>query len=356
MSMMDMLGTAAALSDDALLVRVGILAGREREATAELIAHLAELETRQVLVAEGYSLFTYCTKVLRLAEHSAYNRIEVARTARRFPLVLDLLAEGSLTLSTVRLLAPHLTEENHREVLAQARGKSKREVEVLVARLAPRPDVPATLRKLPVPASLALPVESALTAPATTVVPPDASATPNVRATARPVVEPLAPERYRLQVTVGSVAHATLRELQDLLAERDPATIVERALALLLEDVQRRKIAETSSPQPARATRPGASSRHIPAWVKRVVWKRDGGQCAYVGRSGHRCTERRYLELHHRVPYAMGGHATPENIALRCRRHNVYESDLVFGPHHGRAQAPAVGTPVTRVTRPGPGP
>jgi hypothetical protein len=358
MSMMNMFGTAAALTDEALLARVGVLASREREATVELVAHLAELETRQILVAEGYSLFSYCTQVLRLAEHSAYNRIEVARTARRFPIVLDLLAEGALTLSTVRLLAPHLTEMNYREVLARANGKSKREVEVLVARLAPRPDVPATIRKVPVPVpvSRALPVESASAAPSTPGIASEASAIPNVRPTARPAVEPLAPERYRLQVTIGSDAREALRELQDLLPDRDPATIVERALALLLEDVRRRKIAETPSPRPAGPTRPGASSRHIPAWVKRIAWKRDGGQCAYVGRSGHRCTERRYLEFHHRVPHARGGRATPENIALRCRRHNVYESDLVFGPHHGRAQRPDGGTPVTSITPPGPGP
>jgi hypothetical protein len=334
MSMLNVLGMAAALTDEALLARVQVLAGKEREATAELVAHLAELETRMVLAAEGYSLFTYCTQALRLAEHSAYNRIEVARLARRFPAVLNLLADGALTLSTARLLAPHLTDANHRDVLAEATGKSKREVEELVARLSPRPDVPATIRKVPLAASLAVPVESA--APSTPVVASDTSTTPDVRRTARPVIEPLATERYRLQVTIGSDAHQALRELQDLVPDGDPATLVERALTLLLEDVRRRKIAETSTPRPR--TRPGASSRHIPAWVKRAVWKRDYGQCAYVGKHGHRCTERRFLEFHHRVPYARGGRATPDNIALRCRTHNVYESDVVFRPYR-----PAIG-------------
>ncbi|MET0553364.1 MAG: HNH endonuclease, partial [Vicinamibacteria bacterium] len=38
------------------------------------------------------------------------------------------------------------------------------------------------------------------------------------------------------------------------------------------------------------------------------------------------------LEFHHVDPYALGGPATAENIQLRCRAHNRYEVQLVFGP------------------------
>jgi hypothetical protein len=87
--------------------------------------------------------------VLHLSEHAAYNRIETARAARRFPSILGLVESAAVTLTTVRLLAPHLTEANHRDVLEHARHKSKREVELLVATLHPRPDVPSAVRKLP---------------------------------------------------------------------------------------------------------------------------------------------------------------------------------------------------------------
>jgi hypothetical protein len=86
---------AAGLSDAELLRRVVLLAGREREATVELVGHLAELDARKLHLACGYgSLFAYCTGALRLAEHAAYNRIEAARLSRRFPAILDLLADG----------------------------------------------------------------------------------------------------------------------------------------------------------------------------------------------------------------------------------------------------------------------
>jgi hypothetical protein len=106
--------------------------------------------------------------VLGLSEWEAYNRIEVARAARRFPMILDLLAEGSVGLTTVKLLAPHLTSENHGEVLASARGKTKTEVQEIVARLAPRPDVPTSIRRVPQSPSesLASPSQSLLEPPA----------------------------------------------------------------------------------------------------------------------------------------------------------------------------------------------
>lgn len=95
------------------------------------------------------SLFTYCTQVLHLSEHAAYHRIEAARAARWFPIILDLVADGSVTLTTVAMLRPHLNEDNHEALLGAARHKSKREVELLIAALAPQPDAKALIRRLP---------------------------------------------------------------------------------------------------------------------------------------------------------------------------------------------------------------
>src|SRR6266436_7797 len=151
--------TASALSDQDLLARLETLAGKEREASVELVAHLAVLDSRPALhAAQGYgSLFTYCTQALRLSEDAACNRIEAARACRRFPLILELLASGSLTLTSVRLLGKHLTAENHQSVLAKAKDRRKREIEVLIAELAPRPDVPSAVRKLPCPTTTSPP-------------------------------------------------------------------------------------------------------------------------------------------------------------------------------------------------------
>src|SRR5262245_4297181 len=142
--------TFDSLSDDQLLAELQRLAAHERRATAHLLLALIEVDARRLYLREGCSsLFTYCTQVLHLDESAAYNRIEVARTARRLPALLEAIADGSITLTSARLLAPHLTVENHADVLGTARHRSKREVEVLSVGLAPRPAVPTVLRKVP---------------------------------------------------------------------------------------------------------------------------------------------------------------------------------------------------------------
>ena len=189
------LSSLADLSDQDLLARVMELAADERRATALLIAHLAELDARRLYLAEGYSsLFIYCTQALRLSEHAAYGRIEAARTVRRFPAVLEMLVEGAVTLTTVGLLAPHLTAENHRDLLDRARHKSKRAVEEVIAALCPRPPAPAVVRRLPAAGRRPAPtlLGGAPAGPAAPPTPP-----PERSAT----VVPLAPQRYRVQFT-----------------------------------------------------------------------------------------------------------------------------------------------------------
>jgi hypothetical protein len=319
------------LSDRELLAEVRVAADREREATARLIVLLAEIDERRLYLGEGCSsLFTYCAQVLHLSEHAAYGRIEAARAARRFPVVLELLSEGSLTLTTVTLLAPHLTPANHCDVLDQARYRSKRDVEHIVARLRPRPPVRAIVRKVP-----ALKMSPGLLNPAAAEPLPSVDEALILAPPPAPrpaAVTPLAPERYKVQFTVSSETLDKLRRAQDLLRHSIPngdvTAILDRALTLLLTDLERSKWAATVRPRAARPV--AAGSRHIPASVRREVWKRDGGQCAFVGTQG-RCSERGFLEFHHVEPHAVGGQAVVQNLELRCRAHNVHEAELYFG-------------------------
>jgi hypothetical protein len=328
------LDAVAQLSDQDLLAEVKFTAQCEREATSRLIALLAHLDTRRLYLGEGCSsLFGYCTQVLHLSEHAAYGRIEAARAARKFPVVLDLLTDGSLTLTAITLLAPHLTPDNHRVVLNEARHKSKRDVEHLAARLRPLPAIPSAVRKLPSPKPPDAPVsrsvaESSVLEASSLVTDPPPSSPPSRPA----IVMPLSPERYKVQFTVSRETHDKLCRAQNLLRHSipngDPAAIFDRALTLLLADLERTKLGATTRPRAARA--PASRSRYIPAAVKREVWKRDGGQCAFVGANG-RCTERGFLEFHHVHPYAEGGAAIAENVEIRCRAHNQYEAERYFG-------------------------
>ena len=349
-----MLAVASSLSDHDLLDRIAALAGKEREASAELVAHLAALDARpSVYAARGFgSLFNYCTEALRLSEDAACNRIIAARACLRFPAILESLASGAMSLTSVRLLHRHLTLENHQGVLARAGGRSRREIEALVAELAPRPDVPTSVRKVPTPAqTLAVNPVPVGAMPTAADPRPVAGPTPHPP-TRRPIIENTAPARYRVQFTIGQESHDRLRRLQSLLRREipdgDAGAIVERALILLLEKVESAKVGATQKPRAARAIRPGTdgptSSRDVARDVKRSPWRRDGGQCAFVSADGHRCTERAFLEFHHVQPYALGGPATADNISLRCRRHNQYEAELVFGSRVGTSGQVALGS------------
>jgi len=330
------------LSDVELIARIRRLVARERRATALLLAHLAELDTRDAHLRAGYSsLFAYCREGLGLSEHDAYNRIEVSRTARRLPLVLERVASGAVNLTTVRLLGPHLTPENHRGVLESARGKRRTEVEEMVARLAPFPEAPPFVRKLPAPRSAPPPPAGSPTPTGSPAAP--LATLPSCRQWTSGEVTPLAPERYRLQVTIGGSTLEKLRLAKDMLRHAipsgDDAAVLDRAFTALLADLARTKFAATESPRPSRAATPG--SRHIPAEVRRAVWLRDLGRCAFVGTDGRRCNERAFVEFHHLRPYAAGGEADAENIQLRCRRHNDYEARAYFAASRAREPTPS---------------
>ena len=101
------------LSDRQLLDGLGAVLGSGRRLTAELVAHLGEVEDRRLhLEAACSSMFSYCVNRLGLSEDEACRRIEVARLARRHPAMFPLLASGQLSLSVAALLKPHLSAEN----------------------------------------------------------------------------------------------------------------------------------------------------------------------------------------------------------------------------------------------------
>jgi len=307
--------------------------------------------------------------MLHLSEHAAYARIEAARAARRFSTILERLADGRLTLTTIGLLAPHLTDETSDALLEAAEHRSKRDVERLIAALHPQPDIPPSIRALPRPASAV----SLLDGHRSNAIPSAHQSDRSIDAPAFPLlpagppgpsaVAPLAPRRYLLRVTISEETHRKLARARALLRHQipdgDPAALIDRALTLLVANAERTKFAATTRGVSRRAAAsPGAShrpaapaktsqheappstqrARRIPSAIRRAVWARDHGRCAFTAPAG-RCGETGFLEFHHVVPFARGGAGTVENLELRCRAHNGYEAELA-----GLARQPAQAT------------
>ncbi len=286
------------LSDDDLLARVRGLVRQSNEAMAKLLCHLAEVDVRKLYAAAACSsLFTWCVTDLGFSEDAAYKRITVARLARRFPILLERLAQGRLHLTGICMLAPLLNEENASELIAATEGRSKREIEQLLADRRPKPDAPARVRKLPAPAATGDRIEPVPTSrnqadlfakerkkseerekePAIVSVSesarePCAEAelapgrvaqpsaddhpvqAPLLPPNARGRVEPLGSERYKVQFTASKAWVDKLREATALMSHRlpdgDMAEVLDQALTLLCEKLMKERFAVPPAPGP----------------------------------------------------------------------------------------------------------
>jgi hypothetical protein len=308
--------------DDELISGLDRLVARERQVTADVLAHLAEVDARRLYADRAYtSLFQYVVEHLGYSEGAARRRITAARLARRFPLILERVAAGAIHLSGLTLLGPHLTEANHVELLDEARGKTKRLIEELVAARTPRSDV------LP----MIVPVTAAeLLAESAAPVPTNPQGR-HVSGTA-----PLSAESFSVTFTIDRDTRDTLAEAQDLLRHAVPdgdlGAIVGRALDALVKDLRKRKFGETETPRAG--TKVDPKSRRFPAAVKREVAERDDRSCTFMSDDGRRCGSTAWLEYDHRDPHGHGGPSTADNARLLCATHNTLHAERAYGREH----------------------
>jgi hypothetical protein len=392
---MQSLQPLSAIPDDDLLRRLADLIRESRRTEADLVAYMAEVDARRLYAREATpSMFVYCVERLHLSEAEACLRIAAARASREHPIVLEMLADGRLHLSAIAKLAPHLTPDNREDVLRRATHKTKREIEELVAELAPRPDVPDAIRKLPAGRFVARPVGTRQgdhrNPPASGLQPngteldvgnlpsggpmalpcPDRAAggesslvrsfgemgtTSGLRpervdshrldgvarwaasSTSAPsVIEPLAPARYRVQFTASAELRDKLERLQTLMRSTvsggDLAAVIDAAVTEKLERLEARRFGRTKTPRKsAPASDTSPRTRNVPAAVRRAVHERDEGRCRYVDAHGRRCTARGQVQYHHRVPFGVGGNHAPANMSLLCPAHNRQLAEIDFG-------------------------
>jgi hypothetical protein len=329
---------------------------------SRIIAHLAAVEERRLhLAAGGSSLFDYCVHRLGLSENEAFHRITAARLARRFPAIFGLIEQRAVHLSAVCLLRDYLTPKNHRELLEEASGKTKLQVQKLLARRFPRPDVASTIRKLPPPRAPvpapgpALPrsAESPETGAANDSrkeLPPPAQTASAAQASHKAVVEPLSAARYRIQLNASAQLKQKLEHALDLLSHSNPSgdltVMIERAVDLLIERVEKQRFAQTAQTKSPRRSKASGAKRgrsvksgafhavvrgHIPNDTMRQIVARDGLRCTFVGSDGQRCTARKFIQIHHEDPCARGGGETVDNLRILCASHNRLLAERDFG-------------------------
>ncbi len=352
------------LGDDALEAELTRLAGEERRLHARLLPLLAEFDVRGLPLAAGTSgLYDYCLRELGYAEGAAYERVKAAGAALRFPVVLERIKDGRLTMAAAALLSPLLLEENVEDILAEAEGKSRQELELLAASLDPRADVQDRIVELPgsdgkaaaggdgPDAACEAGADSARKAGCARDQAAVARAARSEERRRRDRIEALSAERVHFGFTGSLELRRKLERARALLWHKDPSGRLEGIIDGLADyyldrkdpqhtlGLDARRPAEAAPPSAAgRGTagereagspradwKPAARSRVIPQAVKDEVWRRDEGRCSYAAPDGRRCEARAGLEYDHIVPWVFGGRSDAAvNIRLLCRAHNQW--------------------------------
>ena len=293
------------LTNSELIAQLKILRGNECNAIAEVVLHLAELDARGLYRDAGYSsLFSYCREALGYSEGSAQRRITAARCLQKNPEVYEKLKNGSLSLCQVSTIAPVISEENSTSILHAIEGKSKVEVQRLVAQHSPvkRP-TPERIKVKRIEPSSEMPLFSA----------GEGASKPQ--------------ERFTLTLEVDAEFMRLFEETKAIVGAHRMADVFQKTMKEYLKrksPIQRSKRRVERIKQPTR-------SRHIPLKIRDQVHCRDGGRCSFVGMDGKRCNETKSLHLDHILPFAYGGEHAEENLRLVCPAHNRLLAERIFG-------------------------
>lgn len=318
-------------SENEVIVALKVAVADERRSMRAVLSNLAELDARRLFVGRGFpSAFIYCTRELKYGEGAAYKRVQAARAVRSFPKLLDMLEEGLLPLSTIAAISSHLKTENFNDIVGRCLGKSTREVEFVVAGLAPKPIASDIVRSISLTSRGNTTEFPAMTIPQSTAPPAPGQIGP---ATNRMVA--LTSALVRISFTANRNTMDKLERAVALMRHKYPdgriESVIDEALEALLnqKDPDRRQ-----NPAPHKTI---TSDRRIPQWVKDEVWKRDNGRCAFRTAEAARCSETAWLEYDHILPFARGGRSdVPTNVRLLCRAHNQWAARQVFGEYQPR--------------------
>jgi 5-methylcytosine-specific restriction endonuclease McrA len=229
------------------------------------------------------SLFRYCVECLRLSEDESYRFIQVTRKAVTVPALKAAIGEGMLTVAKASRIVPVITPATQEEWIGKASELTHRELEREVAK-----ENPKSVRK--------------------------------------ETIKVLTPTRSELRVSISLALEQKIKRAQEVLK----AASLEETLEELVEFVLERKdpIRKAERVATQAPVRPGTCQvkslpaarqirRPIPQVIRHQVSLRDQGKCTFRG-----CKETRWVELHHTMPYSLGGSHSLANLTTLCSGHH----------------------------------
>jgi hypothetical protein len=290
------------MTNEELLAKLNELAAQERKLTVQVLKYLNEVEERGLYRDLGYaSLFDYCIGALKYSNPSAWRRTKAAECLKANPSIADKIESGELTLCSLTTAAKSI--ESNLLTVEQIIGRSKREVEALVAKVNPVEAKPREMVKPVVVKASELSLVSAESSKQE--------------------------ERVEIRFSVTKEEYQRLEEakakLSNVLGEKlSIEAVVGKLLDGFLKPVKQKK----------QDTLPSSVTRYIPKALKRAVFARDNRQCSYVSPDGHRCEAKTYLQVDHILPFYVGGRTEFSNLRVLCSCHNRLMAERHFSREH----------------------
>jgi 5-methylcytosine-specific restriction endonuclease McrA len=303
-----------------------------RAGTVRFLEILMHFDQEKLYVEKGYSsLFALLTERYGFSESAAVRRINCCRAAQIYPPCLDLLADGSLSISTLSAISRLMTTGNAEMLIKKVQGKSTDQVRAIVDALK---SVAKQAEPLPLfaarqtSASEPSDPQSAFEDKTATIVAQSLAAVTSPTKNPLPTseqIEALNPTTVAEPAKVIRFTGENLflyRKAEERFGHLREEHLINRVFTVALR---------SHLPRTTQQRDYNTATRYIPARIRQEVLERDGHQCAFVSKDGHRCSERCGLQLDHVVPFSQGGQSTVENLRAMCSAHNQLLAEQAFG-------------------------
>ena len=284
----------------------------ERRFGFQALKMIAKAEKESLHLREGYSsMFAFLTKKLGFSDSGAVRRIKVARSMTKVPEFEQFLKERRLDLTAASLIASLKEPKQIREILAQAKGKSFKEVEELVGAKRPQSVMDQRDRLKQV-----------------SVFKISEEKTGKDQQKGGTTVGPQTEIKLRVEFTANKSLKDKIERAKELLSGKHPKgakleQVFEAALDEFISKKERkpRKTKVVAKPD----------SRYIPASLRDQIMERDSYCCSYQSEDGQICQSRWDLEIDHIEPHCLGGKTEAKNLRVLCRAHNMFVAKEKIG-------------------------
>jgi 5-methylcytosine-specific restriction endonuclease McrA len=266
-----------------------LLSRQHKKLEAEIIKVLQEIDSQDIYRDLGYSsLFDYATTCLGFTDSVAYGFITVARKALEIPELFEALTHGVITVNTAKRITSAMTQENAAFLLEKASTMTQRELEREVAQINPRFEVKESARYI-------------------------------------------SRERLEIKLCLSDEVLTKLQRVQNLESQkqRRPCNM-EATIETMVEEylkrhdpIQKAERAQSRKQKPFARRVQNKSRAPIPKATKHEVNLRDKAQCTFINPTTNlKCTNQRWLEVHHIKPVSLGGENTTNNLTTLCSGHH----------------------------------